>query len=133
MEAATPVLYGYWRSGASWRLRIALNLKKIEYKYEAINLVKGEQKSEEFMKKNPTGLVPVLEIDGHMLTESMAIMEYLEETRTEGHKLLPEGALQRAQVRRMCEQINAGTQPIQNLGILKQVEAFGGDKVAWAK
>ena len=82
---------------------------------------------------NPAGLVPAMEIDGMTMTESMPIAEYLEETRPDSKKLLPADPIKRFHVRRLCEVINAGTQPIQNLGILKRVEAAGGDKLAWAK
>ena len=129
---AKPILHGYWRSGASWRLRIILNLKEVEYEYKPVNLVKGEHKTDEYAKLNPALLVPTLEMGGECLTESMAIAEYLEELH--GAKpLLPVDAMERMKVRRLCEVINSGTQPIQNLGVLKRVEAFGGDKAAWAK
>ena len=87
------VLHGYWRSGCSWRLRIALNLKGIEYEYKPVNLVKGEQNSEEYLKMNPAGMVPVFEIDGETMTESMPIMEYLE-VKFPDRKLLPEDPVQ---------------------------------------
>ena len=75
------ILYNYFRSSASFRVRIALNLKKINYKYQSINLLKGEQKSEDYMNKNPQQLVPALEIDNIVLFESLPIIEYLDETR----------------------------------------------------
>ena len=128
-----PTLHGYWRSGCSWRLRIVLNLKGIEYEQKYVHLVKGEQKSPEHCEMNPAGMVPVLEVNGLTLTESMPICEYLEEAFPDSKKLLPADPKDKFEVRRLCEIINSGTQPIQNLGILKKVEEFGGDKVAWGK
>ena len=79
----TPVLYGYWRSSCSWRVRIALNLKEVAYEYRAVHLVKdgGEQLKPEYTAVNPNQVVPALVIDGVTLTQSGAILEYLEETR----------------------------------------------------
>ena len=79
MDQKKVVLHGYWRSGCSWRLRIVLNLKKIEYEYKPVNLLEGDHKKEEYLKINPAGLVPTLEMDGHQFTESMPICEYIEE------------------------------------------------------
>ena len=96
MEEQKPVLHGYWRSGCSWRLRIVMNLKKIEYKQEYVHLVKdgGEQKKPEYLALNPAGMVPTLVIDGHNMTESMPICEYLEEKFPE-IKMYPEDAYDR--------------------------------------
>ena len=127
-------LYSYYRSTCSWRIRIILHLKGIKFAYKAVHLVKdgGEQLKEEYTKVNPAQRVPALEIDGHTLTESMAIAEYLEETRPDV-PLLPKDALGRAKVRTLCEQINGGTQPIQNLSVLQKLEKdCGGDRAAWA-
>ena len=132
MKPTSTILHGYWRSGCSWRLRIVLNLKGIEYEYKPVHLVKGEQSSEEHLKLNPAGMVPVLEVDGQVLTESMPICEYLEDAFPETKHLYPADALQKFQVRRLCEVINSGTQPIQNLGVLNRVAEFGGDKKEWA-
>ena len=97
MKGAKPILYSYWRSTASWRVRNALAWKDIDYEYVAINLFKdgGEQNKEEYKKFNPYGRVPTLIIDGHTLNESVAIIEYLEETRNE-RPLLPSDAYKRA-------------------------------------
>ena len=78
---ALPVLYHYWRSSSSWRVRWALSHKGIEYTPVAVDLLKGEQRSPQHLQRNPLGAVPVLCIDGLELGESMAILEYLEETR----------------------------------------------------
>ena len=72
-----------------------MNVKGIEYEYLPVNLLKGEQKSEEHLKLNPSGFVPALEIDGHVLTESLPIIEYLDETYPEKTKLLPEDTFKR--------------------------------------
>ena len=137
-------LYGYWRSGASWRVRSVLNLKgftdeEIEYKY--VHLVKdgGEQHSEAYKKLNPSELLPTLVIHAEggdiVLSESLPICEYLEEAYPDrGQKLLPADALNRFKVRRLCETINAGTQPIQNLSVLQRIEKLAGAeaKIPWA-
>ena len=92
-----PVLHGYWRSTCSWRVRIVLNLKSIEYEYKPVHLVKdgGEQFKEEYKKLNPASQVPAMEIDGHVLTESLPISEYLEERFPDSKKLITGDAHQR--------------------------------------
>uniref|UniRef100_A0A1I7Z486 maleylacetoacetate isomerase n=1 Tax=Steinernema glaseri TaxID=37863 RepID=A0A1I7Z486_9BILA len=114
-----PTLYSYWRSSCSWRVRIALALKGIDYDYEGVNLVKGAQREPEFLKKNPQGLVPAYVSGQTVLTESMAIMEYLEEKFPDKLKLLPETPEDRAKVRALCYLIASNTQPIQNLRVLQ--------------
>ncbi|KAI5740208.1 hypothetical protein M8J76_001632 [Diaphorina citri] len=108
-----PVLYSYWRSSCSWRVRIALNLKEIPYDIKPISLIKagGEQHCNEFRDVNPMEQVPALQIDGHTLIESLNIMHYLEETR-------PQRALMPQDVREICEVIASGIQPLQNLTVL---------------
>jgi len=129
-----PLLFSFFRSSASWRVRIALAYKGIEYDYEGVNLFTFANRSEEFKKKNPTGQVPTLVIDGVLLTQSLPIIEYLEETRPQG-ALLPKDPIQRAQVRRIAEIINAGIQPFQNIVSVgaKLVEFTGKEqhKQAW--
>lgn len=133
LDKSKTVLYNYFRSSASWRIRIILALKKIEYEYHAVDLLAKEQHKPEFLNINPSGQVPALWIDGLMLTESMAIAEYLEETRKESFKLLPDSPAERAVVRKICEHINAGMQPMQNLRVLDRIHTeFKGDKVEWA-
>ncbi|CAH1393619.1 unnamed protein product [Nezara viridula] len=118
-----PLLYSYWRSSCAWRVRIALNLKEIQYDIKPINLVKdgGEQNSEEFKKINPMGRVPALHIDGHTLIESMNIINYLEETRPE-RALMPNDVLKRSKVREICDIIVTGIQPLQNWTLLCELE-----------
>ncbi|XP_032237128.1 maleylacetoacetate isomerase isoform X2 [Nematostella vectensis] len=126
-----PVLYSYFRSSCSWRVRTALALKGIEYEYHPIHLLKdgGEQHSDDYKKMNPIGEVPTLIIDGHTLTQSIGIMEYLDETRPDP-PLLPRGdPHKRALVRQISMTIASGIQPIQNLKVLQYV---GPDKkVEW--
>ncbi|MFY8043929.1 MAG: glutathione S-transferase N-terminal domain-containing protein, partial [Rhodoferax sp.] len=97
-------LHNYCRSSASFRVRIALNLKGLPFEYIPVHLVRGEQIQDAHRARSPDGLVPVLEIDGHTLTQSMAIIDYLEETRP-SPPLLPPGALGRAQVRALAQTI----------------------------
>ncbi|KAJ2437984.1 hypothetical protein GGF42_008451 [Coemansia sp. RSA 2424] len=119
-SASTPVLYTYFRSSASARVRIALNLKGVDYEARPVNLVQGEQRSAEYAELNPSCLVPCLEIDGHRLTQSVAILEYLEETRAQ-RPLLPADPLRRAHVRAIVGAICCDTQPLQNLRVLLEL------------
>ncbi|KAF8946368.1 Glutathione S-transferase zeta-1 [Haplosporangium gracile] len=127
-----PVLYAYFRSSCSWRVRIALNLKKIDYEVRPINLLKGEQRSEEYLKIQPSGLVPAY-LDnktGQTLIQSISILEYIDETQP-GHALLPKDPLERATVRALVQAVAADIQPLTNLRILNYV---GDEKKAeWAK
>lgn len=111
-----PVLYGYFRSSAAYRVRSALAWKGIEYETRPIHLVKGEQRSDAYLDVNPQGLVPSLLIDGLTLGQSMAILEYLEETRPEP-ALLPADPAGRAAVRWMANLIAADIHPINNTRI----------------
>ena len=95
---AEVVLYDYWRSSASYRLRIALGLLGIAYRTVPVDLLAGGHKSPAYLQHNPQGLVPALEIDGIMMTQSVAILEYLDETRP-GLGLLPTDTLARQRVR----------------------------------
>ncbi len=117
MQSTKPILYNYWRSSASWRVRIVLAWKGIDYEYKAVHLLKDEQNEGDYKKFNPMGRVPALYIDGHTLAESIAIMEYLEETRKE-RPMLPSDPIKRATVRQLVEIINSGIQPLQNLGLM---------------
>mmetsp|Transcript_19654 Transcript_19654/g.75413 ORF Transcript_19654/g.75413 Transcript_19654/m.75413 type:complete len:213 (+) Transcript_19654:22-660(+) len=131
-ETTKPVLYSYWRSSCSWRVRIGLALKGVEYDYRAVHLLKdgGEQLQEEFAKLNPMKLLPAFVEGGLVLSESLAILEYLEETRP-SPALLPPSAAERAQVRRLCQLIACDIQPLQNLKVLKAVGAE--KKMEWGK
>jgi maleylacetoacetate isomerase len=128
-------LYGYWRSSASWRVRWALELKKRDYEYVPINLLKGENTSERFLTLNPQGRLPALEIDGTFyLTQSMAIVEWIEETyRGFGDRLLPDNPLEKAHVRSLCEIINADTTPLQLPRVQKAHSADTEERKKWAQ
>jgi maleylpyruvate isomerase len=111
------VLYGYWRSSSSWRVRIGLELKQVAYEYAAVDLGAGAQSSPEHRARNPMGQVPVLEVveEGvtRRLVQSMAILEWLDE-RFPSSPLLPRDAYGRARVRALAEHVNSGIQPFQN-------------------
>lgn len=128
------ILHGYFRSGTSYRTRIALNLKGIAYEQRGIDLRQGLQKSEAFLALNPQGLVPALEANGQVLTQSPAILEWLEETHP-SPPLLPSDPGGRAQVRAMAALIGCDIHPLNNLRVLGAVRAMGADQAgvdAWA-
>jgi maleylacetoacetate isomerase len=116
-----PVLFDYFRSSASYRVRIALNLKRIAYKPAPVNLLEGEQRGETFRARNPQGLVPALEIDGHILTQSLAIILYLDETRPEP-PLLPRDPADAAHVHALALAIACDIHPLNNLRVLKYLK-----------
>jgi len=114
-------LYSYHRSSAAYRVRIALNLKGLDYDYVPVNLLESEQKSAAYLARNPLGLVPALESDdGDLLTQSVAILEWLEETGPEP-ALLPFGPLQRARVRALVNTVTCDIHPLNNLSVLKHL------------
>ncbi len=112
-------LYSAWRSSASFRVRIALNLKGLAYDYVPVHLVKGEQFAADFRALNPAELVPVLQLDdGTVLTQSLAIIEYLEQTHPQP-PLLPPAAVERAYVRAVAFAIACEIHPLNNLRVLR--------------
>ena len=111
-------LHNYFRSSASFRVRIALALKGLSYEYVSVHLARGEQFNEDFTQINTDALVPVLEVDGLRLTQSMAIIEYLEETHPTP-ALLPADAAGRARVRALTQSIACEIHPLNNLRVLK--------------
>ncbi len=119
---APITLAGFFRSGTSHRTRIALNLKGIAYEYEAVSLPKREHRSDAFLAVNPQGLVPVLKVGGKALTQSPAIIEWLEETYPTP-ALLPAGADDRARVRAIAAAIGCDIHPINNLRVLNQLRS----------
>ena len=130
-------LFNYWRSSASYRVRLALSFKELAYEYVAVNLVKGEQHEGPHRARNPWGGVPVLEVEENgktlQLPQSVAIVEYLEE-RYPQRPLFPQGAVERARVRAMVELVNSGIQPLHNLQVLSYVKDVAkGDSKAWAE
>lgn len=131
-ENSLPVLYHYWRSSSSWRVRWALALKDIAYQAAAVDLLKGEQHSAEHRLRNPLECVPVLHIDGLYLGESVAILEYLDEVYPAA-PLLPRAPQERARVRQLVQIIVADTQPLQNLSVLQHIEKLNGERRQWAE
>ncbi|RZJ17330.1 MAG: maleylacetoacetate isomerase [Brevundimonas sp.] len=129
------ILHGYWRSGTSYRVRIALNLKGIACQTAPLDLRKAEQKSDAYLALNPQGLVPALESEGVVLTQSPAILEWMEETHPTP-PLLPADPQGRAQVRAMAALIGCDIHPLNNLRVLKALkDDFGADQAAtdaWA-
>lgn len=127
-------LYSYWRSSAAYRVRIALNLKGLSYKTIPIHLVNsgGEQLSESYREINPQGLVPAFLHQGQVLTQSLAICEYLEECFAD-YPLLPAEPLARARIRSLALQIACEIHPINNLRVQKHLkQTFGEDMDAFA-
>jgi len=129
-----PKLYSYWRSSCSWRVRIALNLADMEVDQEAIHLVKngGEQHGEDYKQQNPMEQVPTLVIDDLVLTQSVAIMEYINDIKPQS-KILPDDNQQRAKVRMITEIISSGIQPIQNLAVMQKLSSEQSERMAWSK
>ncbi|MBA5778750.1 maleylacetoacetate isomerase [Stappia sp. F7233] len=133
---AEAVLYDYWRSSAAYRVRIALNLLGIAYDAAPVNLLKGEHKAPPNLGRNPQGLVPTLEIDGLTLTQSLAVIEYLNETRA-GSGLLPDDAAGRHRVRALSYAIAMEIHPVCNMSVAGHVmKLAGGDesvRVEWMR
>jgi maleylpyruvate isomerase len=129
------ILHGYWRSGAAYRTRIALALKGIDYEQQGHDLRTGAQKDPAYLALNPQGMVPALEAGGVVLTQSPAILEWLEETHPTP-ALLPADPVARAQVRAMSALIGCDIHPLNNLRVGKALrETFGADQAAvdaWA-
>lgn len=128
-------LYGFWRSIASYRVRVALHLKGLSFEEPQINLLEGHQFTPDFLAINPSGAVPALEIDGHILTQSMAIMEYLEE-RYPSPALLPADPFDRAEARALAQATIADAHPLFVPRVRKYLAVtFGADEAAvngWA-
>ncbi|MGO8914963.1 MAG: maleylacetoacetate isomerase [Stellaceae bacterium] len=124
-------LYGYFRSSAAFRVRIALNLKGLDYEQTAIHLRKNEQRQAGYLALQPQGLVPVLEEDdGEILIQSLAIIEYLDETHP-APPLLPGHPAARARVRALAQAIACDIHPIDNLRVLRYlVRPLGHDEAA---
>ena len=128
-------LYSYWRSSASWRVRIALYYKELAFTYVPVNLIQdgGEQLGDAYRAVNPMAQVPTLELPtGERLSQSLAVIEYLEET-VPLPALLPRDPFARAKARQLAEVINAGIQPLQNTGVIRELMKLGVDPKPWCK
>ena len=112
-------LYNYYRSSAAYRVRIALNLKGITWQHVGVHLLKAQHRAPDYLKLNPAGLVPTLvSDDGAVLTQSLAIMEYLDEMMPESAPLLPNGAVDRAHVRALALSLVCDVHPLNNVRVL---------------
>ena len=131
---ADAILYDYWRSSAAYRVRIALNLKGVDYKQRQVNLAAGEQKATDFRAINPQGLIPLLEIDGNRISQSLAIIVYLDQTIAEP-ALMTRDPADGAHVRAMAMTIACDIHPLNNLRVLKELKGpLGHDQAtidAW--
>jgi len=116
-----PIFYEYWRSSAAYRVRIALKLKGIDYESRPIDLREGAQNSADYRAVNPYGFVPMLEIDGHRLTQSLAIINYLD-LRYPNRPLIPAVAAERAHVVSLSLAIACDIHPLNNLRVLKYLK-----------
>lgn len=124
-----PILYDYWRSSACYRVRIALNLKGVAYEAAPVNLLADEQMADAYKDANPQGLVPALAIGGRVLTQSLAIVEWLDATYAEP-KLIPADPDERAHVMAMALAIACDIHPLNNLRVLKHLARLGIDQGA---
>lgn len=134
-DSTQLILYSYWRSSAAYRVRIALHLKGLDFRTIPVHLLRqgGEQNAEVYRAINPQGLVPVLVHDGHVLTQSLAICEYLDEC-FEVYPLLPDEPLDRSRVRSLALQVACEIHPLNNLRVQKYLAAQCDDRVdpvAW--
>ena len=127
-------LHSYFRSSASFRVRIALELKGLAYDYAPVHLPRGDQKKADYARLAPERLVPVLEVDGQTLSQSMAIIEYLDETHPQP-ALLPADAGGRARVRALAQLVSCDIHPLNNLRVLKyllrQMKHDEAEKNSW--
>jgi maleylacetoacetate isomerase len=124
------VLYGYWRSSSSYRVRLALAYKGIAHENVFVNLLKGEQRTETYAAQSPTGYIPCLEVDGQRFIESVAILELLDEL-VPNPPIYPREPFARARVRAMVEVVASGIQPLQNLLVLERVSGDPEARKTW--
>jgi maleylacetoacetate isomerase len=127
-------LFDYWRSSASYRVRIALSLARLDWRTETVNLLASDQTAPAHLARNPQGLVPALEIDGLCLTQSLAILDYLNETR--GLGLLPDDPAGRARVRAIAQAIAMDIHPVCNLRVVTHAVAASAGQItteAWMR
>jgi maleylacetoacetate isomerase len=124
-----PILFDYFRSSAAYRVRIALNLKGVDYERVAINLLEGDQRSPGYRAVNPQALVPTLEIDGQRLAQSLAIVDYLDSTRPRP-PLLPADPADAAHVRALALTVACDVHPLNNLRVLRYLKDELGQEQA---
>ena len=128
------VLYDYYRSSAAYRVRIALNLKGVEYESRPVNLLHSEQSADDYRALNPQGLVPMLEIDGHRLTQSLSIIVYLDQLFPDP-PLMPRDPVDGAHVRALALTVACDIHPLNNLRVLKYLSGELGlpqeERDAW--
>jgi maleylacetoacetate isomerase len=124
-----PILSDYFRSSASYRVRIALNLKGVDYETAPVDLLHGAQKDEAYRDRNPQGFVPMLEIDGRRLTQSLAIIDYLD-ARFPEPRLVPEDSGDRAHVLALALIVACDIHPLNNLRVLKYLSGALGQEEA---
>jgi maleylacetoacetate isomerase len=122
--AGIITLHDHWRSSSAYRVRIALHLLGLAFVSHPVDLAAGQQRSPAHLARNPQGLVPVLEIDGLCLTQSLAILDYLDETRGAG--FLPRDAAGRARARALAHAIAVDIQPVCNLRVVRHAAGSGG-------
>jgi len=125
-------LYHYWRSSASWRVRWGLEIKRIPHMKIPVNLLDAEEKSSNYLSKNPAGYVPCLMVNGNPLGESLAILEWLEETYP-NPSFFDGNNYKRALIRQLAETINSGIQPLQNLDVLKKISSDKNVQTEWVQ
>ena len=126
-SAPSLTLYHYWRSSCSWRVRWALAIKGVDYQSIPVNILSGEHRQPEYLAKNPSGFLPALMIDGHCYGESLALIDWLEETYPNPplYPARPEGRLR---VRQLALTIATGTQPLQNPALLQHFVAVESER-----
>jgi maleylacetoacetate isomerase len=124
-----PILFDYFRSSASYRVRIALNLKGVDHESVPVNLAEGAQKAADYKDRNPQGFVPMLEVDGIRITQSLAIIDYLDATRPEP-RLVPADAAERAHVLGLALIVACDIHPLNNLRVLKYLSGPLGQEEA---
>lgn len=132
MSAVRPILYSYFRSSASHRVRAALYLKGIEFEYRAIHLIKegGDQNQKAYRDLNPKGEVPLLVWEGQKIAQSMAILDFLEHKQP-NPSLIPHDAYRRAKCLEFCEIMNSGIQPLHNLKVVHKIQGDLGLSDEW--
>lgn len=131
-------LYGYWRSSATWRVRVALHLKELDYEYIPVHLVQdgGQHRTDWYRELNASQQVPTLSVEHggqtHHLGQSLAILNYLEEVYPVP-PMMPQDPILRARARQLAEIINSGIQPLQNLSVLNHLKSMKVDEKAWSQ